>query len=215
MASYPASYQYGQRGIYGPNGADHGFTSGIVPLMLSAPGSAVEPFSSGWNTQGVTISGNLYNSQSGTAMSSKQQEVQDLLNYMGRGTTYYSQNFHIRRLTYSSGREGQYMGPWHTMHNFYNGGCTSAAFVRLESGSAPTGHWMSGFDSSNSGWQLVGTYYSGGTTGYTHNHPHGASGNSSCSLLVALPATVQGYVDLSNPRNWWMFPHVNSYSGKG
>lgn len=27
---------------------------------------------------------------------------------------------------------------------------------------------------------------------------------------MALPATVYGYVDLSDPKNWWLFPPANA-----
>lgn len=213
MAYSPNGYSLQTTGIVGPNGSDHPLVSGSAPLLMSPAGSQSNPFSNGWSSAGVTLGSNEGHLESGTAYSSKSAETQALLAAMGRETTHYQQTVYYKRVTYAAGREGSYMGPYHVIKTNYVAGCTSAAFVKLISGNMPYGHWLSGYDTNAGGWQLVGTYYSGGTTGYTHNHPHGNGSNSACEILICLPGTVHGYVDLSNPRNWWLFPNHSGGMG--
>lgn len=213
MAANPYGYRLAPNGILGPNGDAHPLVTGSSPLLMSTPGSQTVPFASGWSSAGVTLGSLEGHLESGVAFSSKSAETQALLTAMNRQTTHFGQTIYYRRMIYAAGREGSYMGPYHQIRTNFVAGCTSAAFVKLLSGNIPSAHWLTGYNTSQGGWQLVGTYYAGGTTGYTHNHPHGAGGSSACEFLIALPGTVFGYVDLSNTRNWWIFPNVDGGMG--
>jgi hypothetical protein len=80
-----------------------------------------------------------------------------------------------------------------------------AAFVKVTSGQV-SGAWAEGAVMDE--WKLCGTVYRGlGGQGYSSSHPYALS--DSGSMLVALPATVLGHVDLSEPLNWWLFPELN------
>lgn len=59
-------------------------------------------------------------------------------------------------------------------------------------------------------WQLTGNYVSStgnSKGGYTHLHPQCRG----CQFYLAMPATVLGKFDLSDPnaaKRWWFFPQI-------
>ncbi len=127
-------------------------------------------------------------------------EEQALLTAMGRaGTQYIERAFNVYRLGWNNGPCS-----WtFFQHAPDQPSMTTAAFTKLEAGTI-VGFWANGISTS---WALTGTHLGPNINGYSHPHP--ATSTATGSLLIAMPATVVGYVDLTNPVNWGWFPYVN------
>ena len=84
---------------------------------------------------------------------------------------------------------------------------TNAAFVKmLDAGppaNPPRGSYLEGWRLG--AWTLSYSYSGGSSGGYSHHHPW----CQRCTFLLALPGTVYGRMDLSNPQSWWNFPPIN------
>ena len=142
-------------------------------------------------THVMTVSNNV-------PWASRSAEERALLTAMGRaGTQYIKSPFRVYRMSWITA------GNW-TMfqHITQLPNYTVAAFTKLESGQI-SGHWAEGATTS---WRLTGVHGIPGASGYDHIHPTSIS--SSGSILVAMPAAVAGWVDLSRPINWGWFPYV-------
>ena len=174
-------------------------------FMQSPAGSATQPFV-GW-TQAFQTTTTEFVVQTGTAYASRSAEQQEILAAMERQQTHFVPNFYVYRITIPSGREGSYAGAYHTVRTNPGVWTTTGAFLKRISGNMPTGAWASGYDTSAGGWQLCGTYVGSSGTGYTHNHPNSAAGNSACVFLVAMPMTLWGRVDMTRGLNWWAMPN--------
>jgi hypothetical protein len=127
-------------------------------------------------------------------------EEQALLTAMGReGTQYIERAFNVYRMSWSS------VCPW-TMfqHVPMQPMLTTAAFTKLESG-VIEGQWATGIKST---WGLSGTHILPGIGGYAHPHPNTTTATG--SILIAMPATVVGYVDLNRPINWGWFTYMSA-----
>lgn len=177
--------------------------------------SQVTPFS-GWYAGPIsTVTQGIASYVNGYDTSAQQGDLLNaLLDYAGISRNHFfsgSGAITIAQLDWSEtgGRSG------HALPYRYNqcpsggdGKMTVACFVKINpdvplTGAKPYGWYLTGIDWNNPDWQLVGGHYSGGSD-YNHTHPY-IGGNGAGSLFVALPAVVDGYVDLSNPRNWTLF----------
>ena len=182
-------------------------------VMQSPAGSATQPFV-GWS-QAFHSTATEFVVQSGTAYASRSAQEKEILTVMERQQTHFVPNFYVYRITLPSGREGSYAGAYHTVRTNPGVWTTSGAFLKRISGNMPTGAWATGYDTSAGGWQLCGTYYGASGTGYTHNHPNGAAGDSACVFLVAMPMTLWGRADLSRGLNWWAMPNSSGNFNTG
>jgi hypothetical protein len=185
-----------------------------MPLMMSPSGSAITPFSGAWTKPYGTYAYE-HTVSTGTAYASRSAADQAILTAMNRQMMHFQPSFQVWRLTMPSGRESSYCGAYHMVRHNYGSMYTTGAFIKLISGNVMTGNWCNGYDSSAGGWQLCGAHYGASGSGYTHNHPYGASGDSACVMLVALPMTVWGKINLDHVLNWWPFPSNASNSGSG
>ena len=201
---------------YGIKVSSHNFPQAVAqsPMLISPAGSQRTPFSTGWSMAYATMTANIDHFQSGTVFANKSAEIRALLTAMNRESTHFGTSIYYSRLTLPSGREGTHAAPYHQVRLHDNGVTTTAAWVKLESGNMPTGGWCQGYNTSQGGWQLCGYNYTGGAGGYTHNHPNGHPSGSTCSILVALPGTVAGYVDLTQPRSWFTFSNLDGGRGQ-
>ena len=136
----------------------------------------------------------------GVLWANRTPEEQALLTAMGRPNIQYVANaFNIYRMSWSA------VCPWTFYQHIPNSPqFTVAAFTKLESG-VITGWWATGIQSS---WSLTGVHAGASAEGYSHPHP--ATSSVTGSLLIAMPAYVPGYVDLTQPINWGWFPYVSA-----
>lgn len=154
----------------------------------------------GWEINsgaGVTVT-HLFTVNNNVVWGSRSAEEQALLTAMGRaGTQHITSPFRVYRMSWTT------QGSW-TMYQRIAKlpSYTTAAFTKLESGQI-SGQWATGATST---WSLTGTHAAPSASGYDHIHPISAS--PSGSILVAMPAAVAGWVDLSRPINWGWFPYV-------
>ena len=174
-------------------------------FMQSPAGSAIQPFV-GWS-QAFQTTTTEFVVQTGTAYASRSAEQKEILTAMERQVTHFVPSFYVYRVTVPSGREGNYACAFHTLRINPGVWTTTGAFVKRISGNMPTDAWCLGYNTSVGGWQLCGKHYGAGASGYTHNHPYGAAGNSACVLLVAMPMTLWGRIDMSRGLNWWAMPN--------
>lgn len=95
-------------------------------------------FTGGWNGLDVLSSVSLaWTMRTGIAWGSRTAEEQALLTAMGRdGVTHLYTTFNVYKLSWS-GRASSWIGPWAKSITYYDdgGGFTSAAFIKVESGS--------------------------------------------------------------------------------
>lgn len=127
---------------------------------------------------------------------------------MGRQVTHLVPGpIYVYRCTWPSGRNtGSYFGPYTNTKFKPDSFTTIAAFIKVESGTPMTSHWFNGYTESDIGsWKLCGLHMRSAGGGYTNCHPYAGGPDSAVTFLVALPAVVDGYVDLSEPQNWWFF----------
>jgi hypothetical protein len=174
-------------------------------VMQSPAGSATQPFV-GWSAAYQTVSTEFV-VQTGTPYANRSAEQKEILTAMERQQTHFVPSFYVYRVTVPSGREGNYACAYHTVRTNPGVWTTTGAFLKRISGNMPTHAWTTGYDTSAGGWQLCGMHYGAGGTGYTHNHPYGAAGNSACVFLAAMPMTLWGRIDMSRGLNWWAMPN--------
>lgn len=185
----------------------------VQTFMQSPAGSAIQPFN-GWNAAHQTVSTEFV-VQSGTPYANRSAEEKEILTAMERPTQHFVPSFYVYRVTIPSGREGMHAGAFHTIRINPGVWTTTGAFLKRISGNMPTDHWALGYDSNTGGWQLCGKNYGASASGYTHNHPYGAAGNSACVFLAAMPMTLWGRVDLGRGLNWWAMPNSNGDTNTG
>lgn len=198
------------------NGVQGGFETGYdmrhtqggaCPQLQTPDGSQITPFA-GW-TKPLGTYTEEFRINSGTAWSSRSAQEQELLTAMGRsGITHLVPSpIIVYRWSAPAGRSpGNYFGAYYNLKYRDNHITTCAAFTKLLSGTTSTGHWLG--SGAKSEWSLTGQYYRGGGGGYVNSHPYAPSnGDSAAEYLIALPAHVDGFVDLSEPKNWWFFPN--------
>lgn len=177
----------------------------VQTFMQSPAGSATQPFV-GWSAAYQTVS-TEFTVNSGTPYASRSAEEKEILTAMERQTQHFVPAFNVYRVTIPSGREGSHAGAYHVIRVNPGVWTSTGAFLKRISGNMPTGHWAEGYDTSAGGWQLCGTHYGASASGYTHNHPYGAAGDSACVFLAAMPMTLWGRVDFSRGLNWWAMPN--------
>jgi hypothetical protein len=180
-------------------------------LSLPMRGPASQDLMEGWtgwtlNTTTCTVEDAQLTVSSQKLWGERHHQEKLLLCAMGReGQRYLERTFKVWRVKWGP---LQASATWCAPHytSVVMGTRTTAAFVMLESGSV-RGMWAEGAEEGK--WKLCGTHYGphcpNPKTGYLHNHPYGVAGESG-SMLVALPALVYGFVDLTEPRNWFFFP---------
>ena len=158
----------------------------------------------------------------GTAWASRSSDEQAILTAIGKnGWQHFGLTFYVMRITFPSGREGGYMGPYFQMQFRGNDCLTIAAWCKVVSGNPPTNWFFNGLTSSDTSWKFCGKNYSGNywSGSYSHPHAYGASGNSACVVDVALPAVVDGYfpitTDTTINQAWWLFASHDSAGGYG
>ncbi|WP_274055402.1 phage tail protein [Thalassomonas actiniarum] len=87
---------------------------------------------------------------------------------------------------------------------------TFAAFVKMISGNII----VTGINHSEKSWQLVGRNYQTPVDQRTMDSSI-KHVSASGEMLIALPAVVSGYVDLTQPHNWWQFVGPLQYKESG
>lgn len=163
--------------------------------------SMLIPFSQQYSVGGWLTIEKVQTVSGGIAWEDRTVEEKELLAYMGRsGVMHFSPAFDIVKLTWTS-RSGHNLPHVHANLLRNDSYITSAAYVKHLTGEVPYGHYCSGLK-ANSGWQLCGTHYRGGPHGYAHPHPYTSGEEGGGSVLIALPATVDRFVDLKDPKNW-------------
>lgn len=186
---------------------------GACPDLQTPAGSQITPFN-GWTKPFGTYT-EEFRINSGVAFDSRSAQEQELLTAMGRsGTMHFAPGpIIVFRWSAPSGRSaGDYFGAYYNLKYRTNHVTTCAAFTKLLSGDSARGHWLGG--GATSEWSLTGSYYRSGGGGYVNSHPYApASGNSQAEYLIAMPAQVDGFVDLSVPSNWWFFPNKDGGLG--
>jgi hypothetical protein len=179
------------------------------PLPMRSPESQdlMEGWT-GWNISSATckVEEARLTVTASTPWADRAHQEQQLLRAMGReGQRHIAHAFKVWRVTWSNLKEhASFCAPF--QRDLIMGTRTTAAFVMLESG-AVRDFWAEGAEVGK--WKLCGTHFDphcpNPKSGYSHNHPYGDVGGSG-SMLVALPALVYGFVDLTEPRNWFFFP---------
>jgi hypothetical protein len=186
----------------------HKLEGGNYLTMISPVNSMSTPFQ-GWTVPFGSLALE-FTISNGVPNAERPAHHQELLAAMGRPWQHFGYNIKVYRATMPAGREGGYMGPYFSLQYRSNSVYTVAAFTKLLSGNAPTGHYCNGMTTS---WSLTGNYGGGGTANYTHPHPYGASAGSACEFLICMPAVVDGYHDLDNVNGWWMHKNLNGSWG--
>ena len=128
----------------------------------------------------------------------------ELLTLMGKsGVKHLSPAFSIVKVKWTK-RKG-YSLPYARLDALgKTASVTVASFIKPIEGELPYGHYASGLKSDKK-WQLCGRHISGSSNSYIHTHPYTRGAENGGSLYLALPATVDRYVDLRDPTNWGSF----------
>ena len=128
----------------------------------------------------------------------------ELLTAMGRANaTYLHAHFSIYRLSWSNGPCDWLMyqrAP--SLPVLF-----SAAFTKRELGTVQ-GAWATGNDVT---WKLTGKAFFGSESPGGYVNPHPSTTTPSGAILVAMPANVAGWVNLSQPLNWGWFPYADPF----
>lgn len=204
-----ATRQTGSFNLKGTGSVDDLFVGGVNVLDLfpfyrmtanQELNSASATNIDGWgvNTgQGMSVQ-YQFTVNTNVAFSARTAEEQALLTAMGRaGVQYIKSPFRVYRLSWTQA------GVWTMFQHIPQlPTYTTAAFTKLESG-AISGQWA---DGTKATWSLTGVHETPAANGYQHIHP--ITGSVTGSLLVAMPASVAGFVDLRRPINWGWFPYV-------
>jgi hypothetical protein len=158
----------------------------------------------------------------GIAWGSRSADEQAILTAIGKANwQHFGITFKVARITFPSGREGSYMGPYTVMQYRGEDELTTAAWCKMVSGNAPTNYFFNGLTNSDTSWKFCGTHMGGNYSsgGYGHPHAYGASGDSACVVDVALPAIVDGYFPITSDtainQAWWMFASHDTAGGYG
>lgn len=176
------------------------------PQLQTPSGSQITPFE-GWTKPYGTYT-EEFRINSGVSYETRSAQEQELLTAMGRQVTHLVPSpIIVYRWSAPAGRDaGNYFGAYYNLKFRTNGVTTCAAFTKLLSGETSTRHWLG--SGATSEWKLTGSHYMSAGGGYVNSHPHAPmSGNTQAEYLIAMPAHVDGYVDLENPQNWWFFPN--------
>jgi hypothetical protein len=185
-----------------------------IPRLVTTAGNSgnvsgqASPFTSGWSMGYTTSNTHVESVSSGTVWASRSASSQELLTLMGHtGVQHFSGNFNIYQITAlrplnTSG----YTFPYQTVkHAGTKGTTTHGAFVKHISGRVPYGWWCGGLVAGG-GWQFCKTTQTGTSNmGYANTHPYTATNtdNVPTVLLVALPGSVDRYID--SPTEWSLF----------
>jgi len=136
----------------------------------------------------------------GVLWANRTAEEQALLTAMGKANVQYIDvSFDVWRMAWTTPSSSNV-----TMYQYIptSVALTVGAMVKLESG-AISGAWAEGAVVGK--WVNTGVHYGANPAGYTHIHPF--EGSNAGSLLVALPAAVTGFVDLT-AKQWGKFPYI-------
>ena len=123
----------------------------------------------------------------------------ELLTLMGRkGVRYFQNQFKIVKVSWKNRKSWSL--PFARIYNLRrDSSITIASYMKHIEGDVPYHYYADGLTNSGD-WELTGhNYVASPALNYRHTHPYT---KTSGSVYIALPATVDRYVDLTDPRNW-------------